>query len=86
MDRSDTGRQMDPLGMNDQEVLHDPRTTSNSIQLCLRSLQDLMQSLPPSASEVSCLYTYSYCLVICVSFSFTRQVRRQRTPSRRLAR
>jgi hypothetical protein len=53
MDRSDPGRQMDLLGMNNQEVSHDPRTTSDSIQLCLRSLQDLMQSLPPSASEVS---------------------------------
>jgi hypothetical protein len=50
--KSEPGRQMDSLGMNDQEVLHDPRTTSDPIQLCLRSLQDLMQLLPPSASEV----------------------------------
>jgi hypothetical protein len=53
MSRSDPGRQTDLPGMNDQEVSHDPRTTSDSIQLCLRSLQDLMHSLPPSASEVS---------------------------------
>ena len=53
MNRNDTGKQVDQLGTNDQEVSHDPRTTSDSIQLCLRSLQDLMQSLPPSASEVS---------------------------------
>ena len=53
MNRSDPGRQMDQLGMNDQEVSHDPRTTSDPIQSCLRSLNDLMQSLPPSASEVS---------------------------------
>jgi hypothetical protein len=53
MNRSDPGRQTDTLGMNDQEVSHDPRTTSDSIQLCLRCLQDLMQLLPLSASEVS---------------------------------
>ena len=40
-------------GTNGQEIPHDPRTASDQIQLCLRSLNDLIQSLPPSTSEVS---------------------------------
>ncbi len=56
MDGSDPRRQTDPLGlgMTDREDSHEPRTAaSDSIQSCLNSLRDLMQSLPPSASEVS---------------------------------
>ncbi len=53
MDGSDPGRQTDPLGRNDHEGSHEPRTASSSIPLCLSSLQDLVKSLPPSASEVS---------------------------------
>ncbi len=53
MNESDPGRQTDPLARDDQEVSHDPRMASDSMQLCLSSLQDLMHSLPSSASEVS---------------------------------
>jgi hypothetical protein len=54
MHRSDPGRrQTDQLGRDGLEVPHDPPTASDFLQLCLSSLQDLVQSLSPSASEVS---------------------------------
>ena len=38
------------------DVQHNPRIAPNSLELCLRSLQCLMQSLPSSASEVTRLH------------------------------
>ena len=35
------------------DVQHNPRIAPDSLKLCLRSLQCLMQSLPSSASEVT---------------------------------
>jgi hypothetical protein len=47
------GGQTTALGIDGQDVQRDPRVELNSFQLCLNSLPGLVQSLPPSASEVS---------------------------------
>ena len=51
MNESESRRQMDPLGRDDgPAILYDSSTALDS---CLSSLQDFVQPLPLSASEVS---------------------------------